>query len=489
MSSFDIVTIETSSLGDRSYLVTDGEVAVVVDPQRDIDRVVDLLSRLGVRLATVVETHVHNDYVSGGLALARHTGADYVLPAGSDIAFEHTAVADGDTITVGKMALRAMLTPGHTFTHTSYALSAGEGAGEVDVEAVFTGGSMLFGATGRTDLVGPEHTDELTHAQYHSVQRLARELPEAAAVYPTHGFGSFCSATPTSGSDSTVGEQQRKNPALTLAEQEFVDQLLAGLGAYPAYYAHMGPFNRAGADAPDLTMPSIVDPDTVRARIEAGEWVVDLRNRKAFAAGHLAGSLGFELSDNFVTYLGWLYRYGSPLTLIGENEDQILDARRELVRIGIDELSGAAVGEPADLAAGESLRSYPVTDFAGLAAEMAEREVPVLDTRRNDERAKGYVRSSIHVPLHELAGRMDEIPTGELWVHCGSGYRASIATSMLDEPGRQVVLISDEYAHAQELGLEVSPDADSGSESSADSETDPGADSHADSDTDTEAAE
>jgi glyoxylase-like metal-dependent hydrolase (beta-lactamase superfamily II) len=223
------VTVETTSLGDRSYLAHDGEVAVVVDPQRDIDRMQAVAAGNGVRITHVLETHVHNDYVSGGLELARAAGATYVLPAGSGAAFDHTSVRDGDVLEIGAMRVRALHTPGHTHHHVSYALADAAGR----VQAAFTGGSMLHGATGRTDLVGPDDTVELTHAQFRSVRRLAAELPADAAVLPTHGFGSFCSATPTSGESSTVGEQARVNPALTLDEQDYVETLLAGLGAYP----------------------------------------------------------------------------------------------------------------------------------------------------------------------------------------------------------------------------------------------------------------
>lgn len=452
----EVLTIETSSLGDRSYLAHDGETAVVVDPQRDIDRVLALAAEHGVRIAGVLETHVHNDYVSGGLELARTTGAEYVLPAGSGVEFAHTTAADGDVLEFGRLHVRVVHTPGHTHHHVSYALGDADGA----VTAVFTGGSLLYGSTGRTDLVGPDSTVELTHAQYHSVRRLAAELPADAAVLPTHGFGSFCSATPTSGDASTLAEQARTNPALTLAEQDYVDTLLAGLDAYPAYYAHMGSLNRRGPAPVDLSMPEPVQPAELRRRIEAGEWVVDLRARTAFAAGHLAGSLGFELSQNFVTYLGWLYRYGTPLTLIGDSPEQVADARRELVRIGVDELAGAAVGDIEALAGGQPLRSYPVTDFAGLAATRARRPVHVIDARRRDERARGHVAGSQHIPLHELAARIDEVPDGEVWVYCGSGYRASIAASVLDRPGRQVVLIDDSYDNAAAAGLEERAPAD-----------------------------
>ena len=170
-------------------------------------------------------------------------------------------------------------------------------------------------------------------------------MPSDTQVYPTHGFGSFCSATPASAKASTIADEMLTNPALTDDEQKYVAELLAGLSDYPAYYEHMGVINTVGPAPVDLSLPERVDPVELLRRIDAGQWVVDLRSRTAFAAGHLAGSRGFELSDSFVAYLGWLYEWGEPLTLIGENTDQISEARRELVRIGIDGLDGAAVGD------------------------------------------------------------------------------------------------------------------------------------------------
>jgi hydroxyacylglutathione hydrolase len=445
--------IETTSLGDRSYLVSAGGAGIVVDPQRDIDRVLDLAADRGVAVTTVLETHLHNDYVTGGLELARTVGADYVVPAGDQVSYERVPAGDGDVFPAGPLRIRVLHTPGHTHHHVSYVLTDADGA----VQAVFTGGSMLYGATGRTDLLGPRHTDTLTHAQFHSVRRLAAELPAGTPVFPTHGFGSFCSATPTSGTSSTVGEQAQVNPALTQDEQQFVDQLISGLGAYPAYYAHMGPTNAAGPEPVDLSRPREVDADELAHRIANGEWVVDLRSRTAFAAGHLPGTLNFELSTNFLTYLGWLYDWGAPLTLIGGSEDEVAEARRELVRIGVDRLAGAAVGTPEHLAEGRPLASYRVSDFAGLAAAMAKGPVRVLDARRDDERASGGVRGSQHIPVHELPARIDEVPDGEVWIYCGSGYRAAIAASMLTRAGRAPVLVDgmygDETTGAAAVGL------------------------------------
>lgn len=448
-SEVDVAIIETTGLGDRSYLISIDGIAVVIDPQRDIDRVLDLARERAVRITHVLETHIHNDYVTGGLDLARTVDAEYVVPAGDEVGYQCRAVGDGDVIDVGPIRLRVMHTPGHTHHHVSYVLHDAADA----VRGVFTGGSMLHGTTGRTDLLGSEHTEELSHAQFHSVRRLAAELPEDAQVYPTHGFGSFCSATPASGDASTIADERQDNPALTQDEQSYVDGLIAGLSDYPAYYAHMGVINAWGPAPVDLSLPLPVDPAELRRRIDAGEWVVDLRNRTAFAAGHLDGTLGFELSDSFVTYLGWLYSWGSPLTLIGDNESQIADARRELARIGVDNLTGSAVGDVHTLTAGTPLRSYRVADFADLAEVLGTRRPAVLDVRQSGEFDDGHIPGALNIPLHEISRRIDEVPGGDVWVHCASGYRSSIAASLIDRADRAVVLIDDDFEKAEDLGL------------------------------------
>jgi hydroxyacylglutathione hydrolase len=311
----------------------------------------------------------------------------------------------------------------------------------------------LHGTSGRTDLLGDEHTQDLTHAQFHSVRRLADALPDDAQVYPTHGFGSFCSATPGSGDSSSIAEQRHSNPALTQDEQTYVDELIAGLAAYPAYYAHMGAINKQGPAPVDISTPELVDPDELRRRIDNGHWVVDLRNRTAFAAGHLDGTFAFELSTSFVTYLGWLYTWGTPLTLIGDDQKQIADARRELVRIGVDNVIGAAVGDATTLTNGTPLRSYRVAEFKDLAAVISQGNLTVLDVRQEGEHHDGHISGAINIPLQELIDRTGEVPTGEVWIHCGSGYRASIAASMLDRSDRTVVLVDDTFDQAGKLGL------------------------------------
>jgi len=448
--SVRVLPIETPSLGDRSYLVHDGEVAVVVDPQRDVDRVLDLARREGVRITHVFETHVHNDYVTGGLELARTSGAAYALSADDEVAFPHVGIADGDTVQTGRLTVRALHTPGHTFSHLSYAIAA-----HARVVSVFTGGSLLYGSTGRPDLLGPRMTPALVRAQHRSARRLVAELPPDTALYPTHGFGSFCSSTQSEAGSSTLARERQVNPALTLGEDAYVTDLLARLGAYPAYYAQMAPINRAGPAPVDLTPPSAADPGELRRRLDAGEWVVDLRTRTAFAGGHLPGTVNVGLDGNMSTYLGWLLPWGTPVTLLGEHPGQVAQAQRELARIGIDRPAAAATGDPRTWTGGQPLGSFPVAGFAALATARTERPVAALDVRRAEEWDESHLAGALHVPLHDLPEGLHQIPgpPTEVWVYCETGYRSSIAAGLLAAAGRRVVLVDDRYSTAVDAGL------------------------------------
>jgi hydroxyacylglutathione hydrolase len=448
----DVTVIETPSLGNRSYLASSGAVAIAVDPPRDIDRVLAAAAGRGVAITHVLETHLHNDYVTGGLALAKLTGASYCVNAADGVAFDRLPVSDGDLLEAGEgMQIRVIATPGHTFTHLSYVLSDAK-TGET--AAVFSGGSLLYGSTGRPDLFGDSHTRALAAAQHASAHRLATGLPETAPLYPTHGFGSFCAATPTQGGPSTIGAELGSNPALVLDLETYITTLLAGLDAYPAYYAHMGAVNAAGPEAAPQTPPADVSAPEIGRRIAAGEWVVDLRSRRAFAAGHLPGTYGFELSDSFATYLGWLIPWGVPLTVLADNPDMIAEARRQLSRIGIDQVE-AATGTPQQWADGLPLASYQVSDFTGLAAAWPVSPLTVVDVRRRSEWAAGHIKGAVHVPLHGLADRAGELPDAPVWVHCQAGYRASIAASLLHAAGRQVTAIDDDFGAAARAGLTI----------------------------------
>jgi glyoxylase-like metal-dependent hydrolase (beta-lactamase superfamily II)/rhodanese-related sulfurtransferase len=452
-----VTPIDTPGLGDRTYLAHDGSVALVVDPQRDYDRVLAVAEAAGVQITHVFETHIHNDYVTGGLALAQEVGAAYHVNADDPVEFERVGVHDGDVIEVGDtMRVRVVHTPGHTHTHMSYALEA-----EDEPVAVFTGGSLLYGSTGRPDLLGPDHTDTLVRAQWRSAHRLAEELPDQTEVYPTHGFGSFCSATQSEAVSSTIGQEKLSNPALTQDEEEYVEKLLAGLDEYPTYYAQMGPANSAGPGAPDLTEPTLADPAELRRRIEAGEWVVDLRTREAFAAGHLMGSVNFGIDGQFITYLGWIMPYDATVTLLGESPEQVTEAQRDMARIGLEKPAAMATGKPDEWAGDDPLGSFPVATFKELKVALDEAAgngdgILVLDVRRPSEFDAGHIEGAVNVPIHNVLAHIDDIPRKKLWIHCAGGYRASVVASILDARGHDVVSVDDSYdENAASAGLSL----------------------------------
>ena len=447
----DVVVIDTPQLGDRSYLVHDGAVGLVIDPQRDTDRVEAAAREAGVRITHVAETHLHNDYLTGGPELAKAHGAKYLVNAADAVRFEREAITDGQILRVGSLTVRAVATPGHTHTHLSFIVDDGER------QAVFSGGSLLYGSVGRTDLVAGPDTVGLTRDQYASVRRLVAEARPDAALFPTHGFGSFCSVGPASGAvSSTVGEQLTANHALTDQDEDhFVRELIANLTAYPAYYAHMGARNALGPGPADLAVPEVLDAAELTRRLDGGEWVVDLRRRIAFASSHLKGSVSFEYGSgsSFTTYVGWVLPWGARLTLVGSRED-VERAVRDLSRIGIDSPDAAVGTDPQALAPDAAVASYPRVGWAGLLAGRAGPDT-VVDVRRADEFAASRIEGAVNVPLHELLLRLNDIPAGTLWVHCATGYRSGVAASLLQRAGRDVVQIDAKFRDAEAAGVRL----------------------------------
>ncbi|MET9835960.1 DUF1416 domain-containing protein [Streptomyces sp. NPDC006385] len=447
----EAIQIATLSLGDRSYLITDGSVAVAVDPQRDLERITTVLDSHGLRLGAVLETHLHNDYVTGGLELARNHAVDYVVPAGPQLGFHALRVADGDHLPVGPLRVGVVATPGHTDHHVAYAFASADG----EPRLVCTGGSLLYGSTGRTDLMGADLAESLAHRQYRSVRRLAEVLPDDTVVLPTHGFGSFCAAGAASPADrSTIGRERAVNPVFRQEEDAFVAGSLTGLEPYPAYYRHMATINAAGpAPTATLTEPRRAGLPELAERLAAGEWVVDVRPRAAFAHTHLKGAVNFDARGSLATYLGWLVPFHASVTLLAADEEELDAARHELLRIGFDHPVAVAVGSPLEWAGPQWLASYPRADFATLAAVRSGRPVEVLDVRGDGEWRSGHLPGARHLPLRELPRAIPDLPDTETWVHCRSGFRAAIGASLLAAAGHNVVLIDDTIEHAQLTGV------------------------------------
>jgi glyoxylase-like metal-dependent hydrolase (beta-lactamase superfamily II)/rhodanese-related sulfurtransferase len=456
----DLELFVTQGLGDASYLLASGRDAVLVDPQRDAWRFIAAAAERGWRIRHVLETHVHNDYLSGALETQAATGAAIAAPARGGYEFAHRAMDEGDEIELGALRLTAMATPGHTPEHLAWAVTElGTAVDPADPDApiaVFTGGSLIVGSAGRTDLLGPALTLALTTDQQRSLQRLAA-LPDTTQILPTHGAGSFCSAGPSSSSRvTTIGSERFANPTFALADaapDAFRAQALGNLGRFPAYYAHMAGINRRG---PRVLGRLIVPPELDAAAFEAatakGTTIVDARDRAAFAAGHIPGSINIELDQTFAGYVGWLVPFGAPVLLVLPDAapEAASEAATELLRIGYDWITGSLAGGVAAWAqSGRPVSSYATTTMrAAHDARATGTEAGVLlDVRQPIEwQTDGVVPGAERIFVADLPARIAELsaelPAGApVTVFCKSGSRAAIAASLLDRAGVDVRLV------------------------------------------------
>lgn len=434
-------------LGHQSYLIADEDagIAAVVDPRRDVDIYLQAADAAGAQIAHVFETHVHNDYITGACEIRERTGATIVNAASAELAYDYQAVRDSDRIEVGSLAVVALATPGHTPDHLSYAVYE---AGRTAPTAVFTGGSMLVGSAGRTDLVSSGMTLTLTREQYRSLRRLLDTLPDEALVYPTHGAGSFCGAT-TGGSParrSTIGQERQVNPAaLAHDEAAFVRQQLAGYGVYPAYYSYMGEINQRGPRVlGGLPALAPLAPRVVRHNLDHGLPLIDGRARAAFAREHVPGALNIELDASFGTYVGWLLPFNKPLMLLVEDEDGRKEAVAQLIRIGYEELRGYLDGGVAAWkAAGYPTGTFEAIDVDELHRRWQQHErLVVLDVRDAAEWSSGHIPGSQHIHIGDLMRHLHEIPLDvPVATICRSGHRAEMAASIVAALGRETIAV------------------------------------------------
>ena len=424
--SLETISIRTEGLGDSTHIAFFDEVAIVVDPQRDIDRFQSVLESRDADVRFVLETHIHNDYVSGGRDLAKKTGAELVMPAGAAPVFRHRPAFHHEDIELGDLVLRPIHTPGHTPEHTSYLLLT-----EGRPRAVFSGGSLLVGSAGRTDLLSDDRAESLARLQYSSVNRLA-DLPDSVDLLPTHGAGSFCTTSRAGRSTSTIGEEKRSNPVLAYEDEDgFVKGQLSGLVPYPTYYREMGPINLVGLPEPSFDLAEL-------DRIPDGVTVIDGRPVRDFATGHRPGAIGIELTSSFATWVGWLTEHGTPIALVLNSHQDSEEAARQLARIGYDDIRGV-VRTPDSVE--ESFRTVDLATFAHATDEGAQ----ILDARAPDEWERGTIDGSILAYVPDLAdGTPEELRESQpVWIACASGQRAGIAASLLQGRGFEPIVLVD----------------------------------------------
>ena len=449
-----VVPVVDEGLGNSAYLVDLGDGrALTVDPSRDLRAMREALSTRGLQVAFAADTHLHADFLSGACQLAANDDATVLASAAGGREFSHTGLRDGDELDLGGLRLRALGTPGHTDEHLSFVLLDGDRP-----LGVFTGGSLLVGAVARTDLVDPARTEELSRAQYRSVQRLL-QLPDEVAVWPTHGAGSFCAAPAGTQRTSTIGTERTNNPLLRAPDEDtFVAELLAGLGSYPPYFRRLGEANRRGpAVLPRQLSLEPMTPTAVTAAQAAGATILDVRPVPAFATAHLTGALSIPLRSAFASWLGWLANHEHPIVIVREPDQALDEVLWQAAKIGYDNIVGElAGGLDAWTGAGMPTASVPLTE------PTANDAIRVLDIRQDAEFRAGHVPGALHIELGHLltaVGRFSgDVPTV---VMCGHGERAMGAASLLTRHGlTQVSVLAggpEDWAEANGQGLETGP--------------------------------
>ena len=426
-----VIALLDEGLGNQAYLVDLGHGrALAVDPSVDLRTLDREAARRHLTVVAAAETHLHADFLSGATRLARRDGAVILSSASGGRRFEHAPIADGATYDLGGLTVQGWSTRGHTDEHMSYLLKDGD-----DVLAVFTGGSLIVGSAARTDLVSPDMTENLTRAQFRSLRRLA-QLPDATAVFPTHGAGSFCSAPPGADRVTTIGREKVTNPLLAIEdEDEFVARLLGSLGSYPPYFRRLGVINRDGVadlDVGPLARLGLSRFADVRDR---GAELVDVRPSEHFAAGHAPGSLAIALRPAFATWLGWMVPDGStPLVFIRNDDQDPEEITWQARKVGFSNLVGELDGGWAAWASGGlAVEHTPLVDGTAVAGAMA------LDIRQHGEFASGHIPGAVNVELGDVS--TDRVPAGPVVTMCGGTDRAMTAASVLERQGRQDVSV------------------------------------------------
>lgn len=431
-------------LGHLSALVWDeaSREAVVVDPRRDVDVYLAGAREEGVRITHVVETHLHNDYVSGARELATLAGVQQAIGAAAELRYEHRALRNGEALDAGALRLTALDTPGHTPEHVVYAVADRSRADEP--VALLTGGSLLVGTVGRTDLLGDENAVPFAHDMFHSLHDVVLDHEDFVGVYPTHGAGSLCSTGMSGTPQTTIGFERRYNSLLRHEDAAlFTRALLSGQPAFPRYFSLMRPTNQTG---PTLLGGRLPDPPALpvgaaQRAIADGALLVDLRPAEEHAAGHPPGALSIPSDESFGTWLGWVVEPDRPIVLLVGDAETREHAIRHALRIGYE---GSILGTVAGgwrawvEGSGAVVRDerLSIDELANRMSRGGEEAPFVVDVRQATEYQSGHVPGSLHIFAADLPSRLADLPRDRpIATICASGFRASVGASLLRRAG------------------------------------------------------
>jgi hydroxyacylglutathione hydrolase len=432
-----------------SYLVGDertGEAAVI-DPTRDVDDFIHYAREHDLHIRHVFETHVHADFVVGSPELKARLGDDVQIHAsgmgGADWTPAHAdhVVSEGDEIGVGGLRMRAFHTPGHTPEHVSWALFDDSRSRDIPW-ILFTGDFLFVGDVGRPDLLGAEAREQLAHQLYESLFERLPAIPDITELYPNHGAGSLCGKAINSRRSSTIGYERRFNPALVQKpEAQWVHDLMSDMPLAPPYFRRMKKVNQEGPRILGLELPGNVriNAREVRDRVCEQCLVVDVRSKEAFAGAHIPGAINIPLGPSLPTWAGWVLPYDRPTTIVLDHPQQFPEVVTHLVRVGFDEIHGYLEGGIETWeSSGYPLATLNTVSVHELAAALDRdrRGFTVLDVRTEKEWNGGHIDGAIHIHGGTLQDRVGDVARDKpVVVVCGSGYRASIASSFLKRSG------------------------------------------------------
>jgi len=434
-------TIQTQGIAELSYLVGDDDegVAAIFDPRADVDVYIDMAREAGVAITHIFETHIHADLVSGSRELCARVESAKIYNSsegGAEYGFDREKVNDGDCFEFGEVLVTARHTPGHTPEHLSYLLADVDHPN--DPWGILTGDSLFVSSAGRPDLLGEKHTKQLAEQQFHTLRDFYLKMPDHVMIYPNHGAGSPCGADIGARTSSTIGYERKFNKFLQFADaKSFTDFAIKTAPPVPHYYPVM---KRVNAQGPEIlgNLPRVpgLPPKVFKDAIEKKSGVlVDTRMMLAFGGGHIPGALNIGGSPILSIWAGWMLDPNQPILLVLENDDDLERTVQLFVRTGYTKFAGYLTGGmKAWDAAGFPLERIGQMSVHELNARKSSLQV--LDVRSPGEWKKGHVPSALHIFVPELRNRANELdrnkPTA---VYCGSGYRASIATSILKPQG------------------------------------------------------
>lgn len=442
--------VEAPGLAHYSYVLSSQGQCAVIDPKRDVDTYLEYARANRLEITHVLETHIHADYASGARELSERTGAELRL-SGHDknelfeYGFAHNEFRDGESLAIGDVRVEALHTPGHTPEHISFLvtdLSRG------NYPAVLFSGDFVFvGSLGRPDLLGEDAKRHLASALFDSVTRKTAALPDGVEILPTHGSGSLCGSGMSERPQSTLGYERHTNPFFAASQRDsFVARILGSVPPFPDYYRRM---KRLNAQGPALlgVLPGAraISAAELRRRTEDGNAVIiDLRRPEAFGGAHIPGSINLGGGPSFGFWAGWAVPYDRPLYLAGKDENALEEVRRALIRVGLDRLEGFLEGGMRSwIESGYEQAHLPQISVSELHGRLARRPF-ILDVRSDAEWKCGHIDSAEHIYAGEITQHLGGIPRDrQIHVICGTGYRSSMAASLLLREGyRDVVNVA-----------------------------------------------